>query len=71
MIGTDGKGQADIVCTSGCNTFSTGGANGAQLTGLEIKLGAGLGATEFIGNLDFGEGTANIQVSDQLGGAFT
>src|SRR5262252_3558647 len=69
-IGTNGIGQADIICNIGCNTFSAGGANGAQLTDLEVKLGQGFGATDFIGNLDFGEGTARIQVTDQLGAIF-
>jgi hypothetical protein len=69
-IGTNGVGQADIICTIGCNTFSQGGANGAQLTDLEIKLGAGFGATDFVGNLDFGEGTAQITVTDQMGAVF-
>jgi hypothetical protein len=70
-IGTNGVGQADIICTDGCNTFSQGGANGAQLTDIEIKVGAGFGATDFVGNLDFGEGTANIVVTDQMNAQFT
>jgi hypothetical protein len=69
-IGTNGVGQADIVCTSGCNPFATGGANGMQITDLQIKLAAGFGATDFIGNLDFGEGTAAIRVTDQMGAIF-
>src|SRR5215467_993230 len=69
-IGTNGVGQADIICNIGCNTFSQGGANGAQLTDLEVRLGTGFGATDFIGNLDFGEGTALIQVTDQMGAVF-
>jgi hypothetical protein len=69
-IGTNGVGQADIICTAGCGTFAQGGANGQQLTDLEIKLGAGFGATDFVGNLDFGEGTANIKVTDQMGASF-
>ena len=69
-IGTNGQGQADIVCTGTCGTDSAGGANGNQLTDLEIKVGAGFGATDFIGNLDFGEGTAQIKVTDQVGAVF-
>jgi hypothetical protein len=69
-IGTQGQGQAAIICTAHCGTYAQGGANGMQLTDLEIKLGTGFGATDFIGNLDFGEGTANIQVLDQLGNTF-
>jgi hypothetical protein len=71
LIGTNAKGQADVVCTANCNPFSKGGANGAQLVGLEIKMGTGLAADEFIGNLDFGEGTASIVVQDQFGTPFT
>jgi hypothetical protein len=70
LISTNGQGRADIICTSNCGTDSTGGANGSQLTGLEIKLGSGFGASQFIGNLNFGEGAAAIQVSDQLGVTF-
>ena len=69
-IGTTGSGQADVTCTANCGTDSTGGANGMQLTGLEIRLKAGLGALQFIGNLDFGEGSAFIVVQDQFGNAF-
>jgi hypothetical protein len=69
-IGTVGQGQAAIICTAGCGTYAVGGANGHQLTDLEIKLGQGLGATDFIGNLDYGEGWANVQVMDQLGNTF-
>jgi len=69
-IGTNGDGQADIVCNVGCGTDSKGGANGAQLTDLEIKLGTGFGATDFIGNLDFGEGTVQIAVTNAMGGVF-
>jgi hypothetical protein len=64
-IGTDGKGQASIDCTGGCGT----GGKGSQLTDLEIKIGSGFGATDFIGNLDFGEGTAQIVVNGQTSDA--
>jgi hypothetical protein len=70
-IGTDGIGQASIDCTLGCGTDNQGGANGSQLTDLEIKIGSGFGATDFLGNLDFGEGTALITVTDQGGTSFT
>jgi PEP-CTERM motif len=69
-IGTNGKGQADIVCSTGCGTDAKGGANGMQLTDLEIKITGGFAVTKFIGNLDFGEGTANIKVTDQMGAVF-
>lgn len=69
-IGTNGVGQSDIICTLLCGPYAQGGANGQQLQDLEVSLGNGFGATDFIGNLDFGEGTALITVSDQLGGSF-
>jgi hypothetical protein len=67
-IGTDGQGQADIVCTAGC--FYLDKQHPAQMTSLEIKIGTGFGATDFMGNLDFGEGTAQIEVTDQTGATF-
>src|SRR5215467_7110352 len=71
-IGTNGTGQADIICNAGCGAFSSGGPDkGAQIEDLEIKVGAGFGATDFIGNLDFGEGTFKITVTDQGGTSFT
>jgi len=69
-IGTNGIGQADVICTMNCGTDSKGGANGMQLTNLDIKVQSGFGATDFIGNLDFGEGTALINVTDQTGATF-
>ncbi|HKD47891.1 MAG TPA: PEP-CTERM sorting domain-containing protein [Rhizomicrobium sp.] len=69
-IGTNGIGQADVICTMNCGTDSKGGANGMQLTNLDIAVQSGFGATDFIGNLDFGEGTALIDVTDQTGATF-
>jgi len=69
-FGTVGVGQSDIVCSAGCGTDNQGGANGSQLTDLEIKLAPGFGATDFIANLDFGEGTFTISVLDQMGANF-
>src|SRR5215469_7153804 len=69
-IGTNGIGQADVICTMNCGTDSKGGANGMQLTNLDINVQSGFGATDFIGNLDFGEGTALIDVTDQTGATF-
>jgi hypothetical protein len=70
LIGTTGLGQADVICTLHCNSFAVGGANGHQLTGLEIKFSSGFAATTLIGNLDFGEGSAQIVAQDQFGNAF-
>lgn len=69
-IGTNGIGQADIVCTGGCGTYSKGGANGAQLTALGIRVEDGWAFHDFIGNLRFGEGTAKITVTDGGGTDF-
>jgi len=71
-ISDSGIGQADITCSvgGGCGTFAGGGANGLQLEDLEIRLAPGFGATDFIGNLDFGEGTFDINVIDQMGASF-
>ena len=71
-LGTSGVGQADIVCNIGalCGSFAQGGANGLQLEDLEIKLQNGFGATDFIGNLDFGEGIFRVSVGDQFGQYF-
>jgi hypothetical protein len=70
-IGTDGNGQADVVCNAGCNPYTHGGLKGSDMTNLEIKPGTGLAFSEFIGNLEFGTGTASIIVDDQFGNAFS
>lgn len=64
------SGQADIYCGSNC---VDGGAKNtsSQLNSLEISLAPGYGSTDFIGNLVFGEGTAQISVTDQTGATFT
>jgi hypothetical protein len=67
---TQGIGQADILCGAGCNPYGQGGANGNQLTALGISVQSGWGAKDFIGNLDFGEGVADIRVTDEVGAIF-
>jgi hypothetical protein len=69
-LSTQGIGQADIFCAAGCNPYGQGGANGAQLTALGISVQSGWGAKDFIGNLNFGEGIADIRVTDELGAIF-
>jgi len=71
LLGTDGKGQADVTCTSNCVSDSKGGANGFQLDGMEIKLTAPVAAAEMIFNLDFGEGSVAIVAQDNFGNTFT
>lgn len=64
-----GHGQADILCDAKC---VNGGKSNVDslLSSLEIKLQTGYGATDFIGNLDFGLGTAQVSVTDQAGAIF-
>jgi hypothetical protein len=72
-LSDNGVGQADITCVlpgGGCGTDGAGGANGHQLTDLEIKMPSLIGAQDFIGNLDFGEGTFDIKVTDQFSNTF-
>jgi hypothetical protein len=60
MIEADGNGQANLKTN-----------DGSQLTSLEIKpTTVGTGWTEFIFNADFGEGTMNIFVTDNMGKSF-
>ncbi len=68
-ITTDGIGQANIICSANCFNNGTSNTN-SQLTSLRVTVGGGFGATDFIGNLDFGEGTAQIAVTDQMGAVF-
>jgi hypothetical protein len=70
LIQADGNGQANVVCNSLCNPLSTGGANGHQLVTLEMKPGAGFAFNEVILNTDFGEGTLNVYVKDNIGNNF-
>ena len=70
----DGIGHANLICTVGgtvCQPFAQGGANGHQLTSLEMKPEAGFGWGDAQLNLDFGEGTANIYVKDNIGNNFS
>jgi len=63
------SGQADIYCSANC--IDGGKSNTAsQLNSLNITVASGYGATDFIGNLNFGEGTAQIAVTDQTGATF-
>jgi PEP-CTERM motif len=70
LIQADGQGQGNILCFSKCNTLATGGANGHQLVTLDMHPGAGLGWGDVIANPDFGEGTMNVFVKDDLGNNF-
>jgi hypothetical protein len=74
FIVADGIGHANLICTTGgtaCGAFATGGANGHQLTSLEMKPEAGFAWGDAQINLDFGEGTANVFVTDNSGNNFS
>lgn len=64
------KGQANILCLTNCVSGGTKNTD-MQLNSLEISLPAGYGSTDFIGNLAFGEGSAQVVVTDQTGAVFT
>jgi hypothetical protein len=67
MIAADGMGQANIVCVTNC---LTGVTNKPQLTSLEMRAGPGTAWTDVVANPDFGEGTMQVAVTDQMGATF-
>jgi hypothetical protein len=69
FIHANGQGQADLVCAAG-GTACINGAKPNAMNSLEIMPGAGFAFTQFIGNPDFGEGTMNVFVKDNLGNNF-
>jgi len=72
FIVADGLGQGNIICaTGGTACFVGPGNHTSQLTSLEIKPGAAnIGWGDFEFNPDFGEGTMNVWVADNLGNNF-
>jgi PEP-CTERM motif-containing protein len=64
-IVADGIGQANLVCVTGC--INNGGNESNQLNSLEMKPGPGLAWQDVIANPDFGDGTMNVFVQDNLG----
>jgi hypothetical protein len=70
LIHADGNGQANIVCFSLCNPLATGGFNGHLLVTLDMHPGAGTAWTDVVANPDFGTGTMNVFVKDNLGNNF-
>jgi hypothetical protein len=76
FIVTQGIGHSNLVCDptgpTPCLADNTGGANGAQLTSMEIKpFNTNTAFGDLLANLDFGEGTANIYVKDNMGNNFS
>ena len=71
LVGS-GIGQGKIDCGSppGTPCFNAGGNRDMQLTSLEMKASPGTAWTDVIANPDFGEGTLNVWVADQLGNNF-
>ena len=71
MIQGSGLGQGKIDCIAGGTPcFNAGGNRDMQLTSLEMKASPGTAWTDVIANPDFGEGTMNVWVADQLGNNF-
>jgi hypothetical protein len=71
LIGTDAKGQADVVCNSNCVNYSQGTFNGHLLNGMEIKMTGTTAADTMIFNLDAGIGSVAIVAQDNFGNKFT
>jgi hypothetical protein len=68
FIVADGIGQANLICTVGGTPCTNNGGNeSSQLNSLEMKPGPGLAWTDVIANPDFGVGTMNVFVQDNLG----
>jgi hypothetical protein len=68
FIVADGIGQANLICTTGGTPcINNGGNESSQLNSLEMKPGPGLAWQDVIANPDFGDGTMNVFVQDNLG----
>jgi hypothetical protein len=75
FFNADGQGQAHLLCSvpqagTACGTDSTGGANGHQLTSMQITPTSGFGWTDVVLNPDTGEGSLNVYVKDNFGNNF-
>lgn len=73
FINADGLGQANVVCagvTMGTPCLDVATNRPMQLTSLEMKPGAGFAWTDVVANPDFGQGTMNVWVGDQMGNNF-
>jgi hypothetical protein len=66
-----GLGQASLDCVTNCINGSPPPGAASQLNSMEIKIASGFGMTDFIGNLDFGEGTFDVTAVDQMSKTFT
>jgi PEP-CTERM motif-containing protein len=75
FIAADGIGHANLQCVAGgtaCVNLGTGGLNGHLINSLEMKpTDPTTGWGDALLNLDFGTGTANIFVKDNLGNNFS
>jgi hypothetical protein len=74
-IAADGIGQGNIVCEAGgtpCvdNSSSLNSSASTQLNSLEMKPGPGFAWTDVVANPDFGIGTMNVFVQDNMGNNF-
>jgi len=75
FIAADGIGQGNIVCETGgtaCvdNSAALNPTANMQLNSLEMKPGAGFAWTDVVANPDFGIGTMNVFVQDNMGNNF-
>jgi hypothetical protein len=72
MIQGQGLGQSHITCIPGATACVNGGTShtSQQLNSLEMRASPGTAWTDVIANPDFGEGTLNVWVADQLGNNF-
>jgi hypothetical protein len=62
-----GLGNSHIVCIPGLTAcFNNGGNTSTQLTSLEMRASPGTAWTDVVANPDFGEGTMNVWVADQM-----
>jgi hypothetical protein len=66
-----GLGQSHITCTTGGTACTNNGGNqSVQLNSLEMKPGNNTAWTDVVANPDFGTGTMNVFVQDNLGNNF-
>jgi hypothetical protein len=71
MIQGQGLGQSHITCIVGGTACTNNGGNqSVQLNSLEMKPGNNTAWTDVVANPDFGTGTMNVFVQDNLGNNF-
>jgi len=76
LLKQQAQGQADIFCAANCVNNSPPPGTSSQLTSIEMTAGLSANGkptawTDAIINLDFGEGTALVTVTDNFGAPFS